>query len=155
MRKKVSIALVALCSSFLLLNCNCGQRLCTNAIPVINFVNFDSASLHVVVLKAYSNDGKFDNLQHTQVYSNTIENGIDTIPFNNSNTIILDFFTDYTLEIPAINKTWHIKNITSHYDKLNASNCTGGMTYYLNDTIYTIAANPLNSNGPGYINISK
>ena len=152
--RSYTLIFVFLCGSIMFANCNC-KRLCTNAIPVVKFANIDSTDLHVVVLKAYSNDGKFDNLQATQVYSGTIEHGTDTILFNNDNTIILGFFTDYSVEIPSINKTWYIKNISAHNDKMNASTCTGGMTYYLNDTMYTIAPNSILENQPGYINITN
>ena len=135
-------------------NCDC-KRVCTNAIPVVSFTNFDSVQLHVVVLKAYGNDGKFDQLQSVQVYSNIIEHGVDTIFFNNNSTIILNFFTDYTVEIPSVNKTWYIRNVSSHYDKMQANACTAGMTYYLNDTMHTIAPNNLMANQAGYIDITN
>ena len=153
MKRYLILSLIICAASTLLLNCDCNKRLCTNAYPVARFVNFDSASLHVVILKSYANDGKFDQLQRTQVYSISVENGVDTIYLNN-NTITLDFFTDFTLELPSANKTWYIRNITSHYDKMaGATACTGGMTYYLNDTVYTIAPNGILANQPGYIDI--
>jgi len=152
--KPFTSILTFFCCCIVFANCDC-KRLCTNAIPVINFINFDSSELHIVVLKAYNNDGKFDQLQSVQVYSNIIEHGTDTIFFNNNSTIVLSFFTDYTVVIPAVNKTWYIRNISSHNDKMNANACTTGMTYYLNDTIHTIVPNSLMANQAGNINITN
>ena len=154
MKKYLPLALFALCSSSLFLNCNCGKRLCNNAIPVANFINFDSASLHTVIINEYSNDGKFDHLLDTRIYSNAVENGVDTLQFG-GNTIMLGFFTDYSIQVPAVNKTWYIRNITSQYTHLNVSACTSGMTYYLNDTLHTVSPNSLLGNQTANIDINE
>ncbi len=154
MRSYLYLALIVFSGSTLLLNCDCNKRLCTNAFPTARFVNFDSASLHAVIVKAYTNDGKFDQLQSTTVYTNAAEAGPDTSQIGN-NTLLLNFFTDYAIEIPALSKTWSIRGISSHYDKINTAACTAGMSYYLNDTLHTIAPNAMVSNLVGYIDISE
>ena len=154
MRSYLYLTLLVICGSTLLLNCDCNKRLCTNAIPAARLVNFDSASLHAVIVKGYDNDGKFDHLLSTNVYTNAAVAGADTLQIGDA-TLLLSYYTDYTIEIPALSKTWAIRGISSHNDKINTAACTAGMSYYLNDTLHTIAPNAMVSNLVGYIDISE
>ncbi len=154
MKKYLPFGLLALCCSLLMAKCSC-EHLCTNAIPEINFVNFDSTELHAVIVGEYNNNGKFDGLVNTKVYSTSLMPGPDTFSFSD-NKIIVGGFNDYMVTVPAINKTWRIRGINIHHDGTKTKEqCTGGMTYYVDDTIHYVPINTMAANQPGLINITK
>ena len=68
MKNTIPFLLILLIASTLLLNCNC-KHVCTGVIPVLKFVNYDSATLNDVILKQYLNNGQFNTLQATTTYT--------------------------------------------------------------------------------------
>ena len=144
MKYTARFVLVILLSSTLLLDCNC-SRVCNSPMPGLKFVNFDSATLNVVILKLYNDNGQFNSLQHTYVYTSnrsalSYPTSSDTIGFDTSG-IVITYSTDYSIEIPAAGRTWYLRNVGMQVVKMNTE-CTNGLKYYLNDTLHTIPPIP-------------
>ncbi len=139
--------------SLLFQRCDC-KRLCTNAMPEFNFVNFDSTDLNAIILEGYNNDGTYTRLLDKRIYSNKPIPGPDTFQMT-GNVIYPDVYYDYILTIPAVNKSWRIRGISLHHESNNVGTCTGGMTYYLNDSLIVIPGNYTMANMPAIINILK
>jgi hypothetical protein len=151
----VILALLAL--SMLLSDCSCGGRLCSSPTPVFRFPNYDSTTLHAVVVKQYNNNGQFTDLQSTKVYSSmkfTVSHPLagDTLQID-SMGIALEYFNDYIVEVPAVGRICTLKNLSMQPVRMKADACTNGIKYILNDTLYTIAANPTSGMAPAVINI--
>ena len=158
MKYTFPLLLVILFANTLLLNCTC-KHPCTGSVPVLKFVNFDSASLHAVVVKQYNNNGQFTALQSTRVYTNlpftsSYMPGPDTSQFD-VNGISLEFFNDYIIEVPAAGKTWYLKSLSATPAKMSEPHCTNGIKYYLNDTLFTIPPNTSTSYNPMVIYLSR
>lgn len=152
MKNYLYLLLLVLISGLLLENCTC-TRLCSNAMPTVNFVNFDSVQLDMVIVKVYYKDGTFGHLTDTKVYTSKALPPANTFSLVGKSIYDIDAFSDYIIEVPAISKAWRIKGITLHHDRLKTATCTSGMTYYLNDTMKEIAINTATANMPGPINI--
>src|SRR4051812_24398534 len=126
MKHTISFILAILLASTLLLNCDC-KHLCTSPSPRANFVNFDSTALNAVVVKQYNNNGQFNDLQHTTVYSSMVFNnthmpGPDTSHLDAAG-INLEYFTDYVIEVPAAGKKWYIKSLSVQPAKMSEQYC--------------------------------
>ena len=147
-----SLVLV-LFGSMLIANCDC-KHLCSNRIPELSFTKFDTADLRVIIISEYSKNGNFDHVINTKIYSNSPTVGPDTNQLVN-NTVVVNAFSDYLIDVPAVAETWHLKNITLGLEHKDAGDCTGGMTYDLNGTHYDILFSTANKDLPGLINISK
>jgi len=153
MKKYFYLVLFILTSSVILTNCSCGH-VCTNAVPVLDFVNFDYTDLNIVLVSEYTKTGSFSQLMDTKVYTNGSSSNADTLQIG-SDEILINSTSDYIITIPAVNMTWYLKNINIHADKMQASSCTGGMDFYLNDSLHTIFSNNSAANLPGLIKIYK
>ncbi len=153
MKNYFNYGLMLLFSSMILANCDC-KHLCTNPMPEINFVNFDNSDLHAVVVSQYLQTGKFDHLVTTSVYTNSATPGRDTLQIVDTK-ISLDAFSDYIVEVRSVGRTWHITGMKFNTIKSTDRNCSGGMSYYVNDTLGEIPANYSVSNNQAVINITK
>ncbi len=156
MKSYISLCLLILGGSLLLVKCSCGiGHLCSNPIPEISFLNFDSSRLKAVIIKEYINDGKYDHLTDSKVYSNALLPGPDTLQLY-ENSLVADGFSDYMITVPAVNKTWYLKGISFHpVHNKQASQCTSGMSWYLNDTLHQLPANIAGSSLPASIDIYR
>jgi hypothetical protein len=152
MRSYLYPLLLVIFSSMILANCDC-KHVCNNHTPELNFVNFDSTDLHTVIIKSFLNNGSFDHLLETKVYSNVPAPQFDTMPFVN-NRIYLAGLVDYIIEIPAVNRTYTIKKLQIINERSNVSGCTGGMSWMMNDSFYSIRPTSM-PNSPGLIDITK
>ncbi len=151
------ILILLLCSS-LLFNCDC-KHLCSSPTPVLKFVPFDSAALSVVIVKQYNNNGQFNDLEHTQIFSSTNfsamhTSGSDTSEIDSAG-ISLDYISDYIIELPASGKTWYLKSISMQATKMNEQHCTNGIRYVLNDTLHVIQPDPASSYDPAAIYLNR
>jgi len=156
MKHTFSFILFLMFSSVLLLNCDC-KRQCHNPAPVVSFQNFDSVTLRTVIVNEYSNNGQFDNLETSRVYTSRIFTAAnpavgDTLELGNSEFSIA-INCDYIISVPSENRTWRLRNISVQAKKMSATQCTNGYSYFLNDTLYNVPANSSSGNIPGFINI--
>ena len=158
MKNNLPIILGILIASTLLLNCNC-KHLCSSPSLFVSLANFDSTTLNAVIVKQYNNNGQFNDLQHTKVYTSKLFTGAntpgqDTMQLD-SNKILMEFFNDYTIEVPAAGKTWYLKNMSMQPAKMSEPQCTNGLSYILNDTSHTIPAYPKSSYFPVVIYLNR
>jgi len=89
----------------------------------------------------------------SKIYTSKMQPGADSLEMSPHNTIYLDFSYDYIVEVPAAGKTWKINGINLQAEKMSSNGCTGAMTYYLNDSMYTIPPNINVANLPGIITL--
>ena len=136
MNNRYVLTLTVLFISIFLFECNC-KHVCSSSAPYIKLVNFDSSSLRSVIVKAYNNNGQFNQLQSTRVLTSGHLGATDTSTLD-TNIILLDFFTDYSVEFPSISRLWYIRGISMQPTKMAAGDCTNGFSYYLNDTLHSI-----------------
>src|SRR4051812_29846057 len=102
MNKRFTPLLFVVLISVVIADCNC-KHVCTNSAPQIKFVNYDTASLNVIVVKQYNNNGAFNDLQHTTTYVRGISTGPDSLRLD-TNVIYLEYFNDYVIQTPATGK---------------------------------------------------
>jgi hypothetical protein len=146
--------LFVIAGGLLLAKCDCTHR-CTNTIPELNFVNFDSSELHAVIVQEYEQNGRFDRMWTSHVYTNAVFPGPDTFQLAD-NKIVIGGNTDYVITVPATGKTWTITELNLHYDHLKENTqCTSGMSYRLNDSTYTTHMVPGATDVPTLINLNK
>lgn len=155
MKNKTYFFLLFIVFGTFLSNCNC-KRLCTNPAPQLCFINFDSSQLNVIIVKSTNQTGQPNQLQETKVYTNKSMPGPDTLQ-TYKNRIFLDnaITTNYIIEVPAVGKSWSIRNITMHPDKMDVTACTSGISYYLNDTLITMHTIPYATDSTGFINLVR
>ncbi len=152
MKNYLYFLLAVLLGGLLLENCTCA-RICSNAMPVVAFVNFDSTQLDVVIVKTYNKDGTFSHLVDTKVYTSNYMPPANTFNIVEDKIYDIGAFNDYIIEVPAAGKVCRIKGINLHHDRLKTATCTSGMTYYINDSMKVIPLNTTTANMPGTINI--
>ena len=154
MKHTLPFLLMLLLAGAMLQNCNC-KHVCTSPVPVARLTNFDSADLSAVIVKKYRNNGLFNTPEQTTVYTTTQKSfyGTDT-SYLDSNSIILEYFEDYTVEIPAAGKLWQLKNISLRATKMS-ERCTSGLNYTLNDIGYTVPAVVSTQATAAYIYLNK
>lgn len=130
------------------------NRFCTRPQPAIKFTNYDSATLESVIVRAYSKNANQPELMSTTYYSSRRYTSYDTITIDTSyQNIILEYYYDYTVTIPATGRVYSIKKININEDKGRDIECTSSWSYYLNDSLYNRAVVPVR-NHPSYINIT-
>ena len=159
---RTNLILVALSSSLLFTSCKHYCRY--SPAPVLRFSGFDSSSLKTVVLTCYNPDGTFTHLQNQAVFSSKPNSASDTesvytsiYPSSATNidtAIFLSFTFDAVIEIPALSKTYHIKNIRENRDTWTNTNCTNSMSYNMDGAVQTIPMK-IGHDQPSFITITK
>ena len=147
MKNRLTWVVLFLFGSMLLSDCSC-KHVCSQAIPMLDLSNFDSTTLDTVIVKMYEQTGvPFTKLDDSETYSSTVQPPYSN--YNNhmdSDRVFLDFTHDYVIQIPANGRSWYIKNINLIATEMeNTTSCTGGMSYYLNDTIHSVVPNSTTS----------
>jgi hypothetical protein len=152
MRRHFWVYILGLLScSWLLKNCDC-VRLCNSVVPSIKFLNADSSTLAVVVLKPYIINGPSTDTSQTLVFTSDTamhhrSYGYDTFPIPASG-INVDNIYNYIVIVPATGKQWRITDIKMQPTKMSENNCTNGYTYKVNDTVYSVPPNNVSATGP-------
>ena len=123
---------------------------------MLDLSNFDSTVLDTVIVKSYDQTGvPFTTLADSQTYSSTVQPAYSN--YNNhmdSDRVYLDFSHDYIIQIPGNGRSWHISKINLIATEMaNTTNCTGGMSYYVNDTLYSVLPNSVTSYNKTFIKL--
>jgi|GEM_PF-2624854 len=136
----------------------------TNPYPCIQFVNYDSAALYVVIVETYAPDGKFQSPESTRIFSSRRNTSYDTESIYNTynpsvsgslDTLVdIGFNADATIEIPALGQKHYIKHVVINNDSWKDKNCTNSMLYVLDDIAYKVPMR-LGSNYLGNMQIHK
>ena len=101
------------------------------------FRGFDSVDKSTMMLNTYQQGTNFTKHINTEVFITSWNSGrgIDTYSFSD-NAIPISHDEDIILYFPLISKTYTIKDISIHNDRIatREENCTDGVSYIINDT---------------------
>ena len=144
MRKFLLLSAMALC----VCGTSCKHYCVSNPIPMMRFVNFDSADLNTVIISTHEvPPGTQMPAVVTQIYSSRPNPLGDTISLRSDdtahlNSVYLNYNTEAIITIPATGKVYNVTRFSVHHDQWESVHCTNSATYYMNDSIRNIPMQP-------------